>query len=250
MCENSNGNVNLNTKIRKREMNTYDYRGCDFYIGIGISLPILGKIAATINKILINFVAGNLNKRLSMKKATVIHIAVSSLKEMKTKIFSLLLLVVFFSTGHAQTELQSFTRKMQEANWHYDKTTSVYYPSFFIHYEDDDIENTMWWDVYEWRLVALYYAYVHQARELESFPMTGSYIAKGVKAKSVKKITDNIVTGYTSDNRIYYMKRLLSYPSDPAIGPCVYYLALIYPFSYQQSVGNLIKSVQNFRGNY
>lgn len=47
-------------------MNTYDYRGCDFYIGIGISLPILGKIAATINKILINFVAGNLNKRLSM----------------------------------------------------------------------------------------------------------------------------------------------------------------------------------------
>lgn len=102
-------------------------------------------------------------------------------------------------------------------------------------YSYDDIELCYWPLLGFWATLTDYY------------PITGSFVGKNSTIKNITYTSrTGVYSGYTNDNRIYYMKMLIS-------GGEVNHahtLALIYPKSKQNTVKRIIKEVQHWKLPY
>ena len=157
-----------------------------------------------------------------------------------------LTMMMFFGCGSLYAQTKSFASQMNKAKWvstaygfrHPDFMTES--PEVFV----DDIPASVNKWVYQdvtmacWPMLGTW--------AVDNFPAIGSYLTENVTIKSItyKNSKGSIFSGYTNDDRIWYLHKCFIY------GQAVTHvkaLVVIYPSSKQTSMKKLINVVKNWR---
>ena len=157
-----------------------------------------------------------------------------------------ILLVIFNQFGFAQgNSIELFTSKMEHTRWKTDEA-GFKYPVFFTKTELMEEELPAYFDIYTWGKVNYAYSFMgNWATDISSYPKVGMLIYPAVKVKSITYINSSstIYSGYTSDNRIFYLKRKIT--TRDAV-PHAKLLVLLYPKAYQKGAKHLIEQIKKW----
>lgn len=165
---------------------------------------------------------------------------------MKQQVILFLTAMMFLGYGSMSAQSMSFTSLMNNAKW----VSTEYgfrYPDFMTASPEvfvDDIPASV--NKWEYKDVTMACWPMIGAWAVDDFPAVGSYLTEKVTIKSItyKNGKGSIFSGYTNDDRIWYLHKYLVH------GQAVTHvkaLVVIYPKTKQAKVKKLINVVKNWR---
>lgn len=153
----------------------------------------------------------------------------------------------FFKTYPSMKEFADNIKKCSKADWN---TTEYGFKvpnnmvssdyiwvddalSFYISWTNDSVQLLLWPDLPSW--------------SVDNFPSIDNYITSTISIKSItySNSTNVIFSGYASDGRIWYLKKIIPKGDVTLHSDC---LILLYPKSEQNNVSELIEEVKNWDG--
>lgn len=143
-------------------------------------------------------------------------------------------------------DTSEFANAMKTATW-IDSGDGFKYPDIMYKTEVfvDEIPTTM--DIWTWGHIQLtLFCAGNWATFTEAFPVHGSIIVPHCQINEVTYTSENqcIFSGYLSDGRIFYLRRIII--SDNVDVPSAIVLSLAYPKEFQKEVGSLIEIVRRW----
>lgn len=165
---------------------------------------------------------------------------------MKQRVFLFLTVMMFLGCGSMQAQSKSFATLMNNAKW----VSTQYgfrHPDFMAESPEvfvDDIPASV--NKWSYNDVTMACWPMIGAWAVDDFPAIGSYLTEKVTIKNItyKNSKGSIFSGYTNDDRIWYMHKCLVHGQDVTH---VKALAVIYPKSKQANIKKLINVVKNWR---